>query len=182
MIHKEEDTRRQTALEAAKAMMAAARTAPKGRGLDSLEIVTLEGDDLKKLAAYMRKVWERCKMDLFMRDAGNVENSEAVVLIGTKISVVGLNCGFCGFDTCEAKAAHKKVPCAFNVTDLGIAVGSAVSVASTWRIDNRVMYSVGFAALEMGLLPDCHIAYGIPLSCTSKSPFFDRAHNPAPEK
>jgi uncharacterized ferredoxin-like protein len=61
------------------------------------------------------------------------------------------------------------------VTDLGIAVGSAVSVAADHRIDNRVMFSVGRAALKLGLLPDDVVnCYGIPLSISSKSIFFDR--------
>lgn len=180
MIHNEHDTRHEAAMSVARLMMAAARTAPKGKGLDSLEIVTLGGDDLLKTAAHMRKIWERCRRDLFMRDAGNLERSEALVLIGTRISVVGMDCGYCGFATCGEKAEHPLVPCAFNVTDLGIAVGSAVSVASGHHMDNRVMFSAGIAALELGYLPDCRAAYGIPLSCTSKNPFFDRVYPPKP--
>jgi uncharacterized ferredoxin-like protein len=43
------------------------------------------------------------------------------------------------------------------------------------RIDNRVMYTVGQAILEMKLLgEDVRIAFGIPLSVSGKSPFFDR--------
>ena len=65
--------------------------------------------------------------------------------------------------------------CVFNVTDLGIAVGSAVSIAADNRIDNRVMYSAGKGALKAGMLPpDVRIAYGIPLSISSKSIYFDR--------
>ena len=65
--------------------------------------------------------------------------------------------------------------CVFNVTDLGIAVGSAVSIAADNRIDHRVMYSAGKGALKEGMLPaDVKIAYGIPLSISSKSIYFDR--------
>lgn len=61
------------------------------------------------------------------------------------------------------------------MTDLGIAVGSAVSVAADNRIDNRVMYSAGKGALKAGMLPpDVKIAYGIPLSISSKSIYYDR--------
>jgi uncharacterized ferredoxin-like protein len=43
------------------------------------------------------------------------------------------------------------------------------------RIDNRIMYSVGKAALDLGLLgKEAVVAYGIPLSATGKNPFFDR--------
>ena len=58
-----------------------------------------------------------------LSDAGNVEEAEAVVLVGVKISIMGLNCGFCGFPTCEEKLKFADVPCAFNIGDLGIAVG-----------------------------------------------------------
>ena len=59
--------------------------------------------------------------------------------------------------------------------DLGIAIGSAVSVATDARVDNRVMFSIGRAAMEMKLLGDrvCQMV-GIPLSVSGKSPFFDR--------
>ena len=58
--------------------------------------------------------------------------------------------------------------------DLGIAVGSAVSVAADMRIDNRVMFSVGKAAQSMKLLGECTRIMGIPLSVSGKSPMFDR--------
>ena len=65
--------------------------------------------------------------------------------------------------------------CAINVSDLGIAVGSAVSVACDMRVDNRVMYSIGKAVTLMDLFPeDVEVCYGIPLSISSKSIFFDR--------
>jgi uncharacterized ferredoxin-like protein len=65
--------------------------------------------------------------------------------------------------------------CSFNVGDLGIAVGSAVSRAADMRVDNRIMYSVGKAVLELNLLPDkVRLVYGVPLSATGKNPFFDR--------
>ena len=60
--------------------------------------------------------------------------------------------------------------CSFNVGDLGIALGSAVSRAADMRVDNRIMYSVGKAVLELDLLgAEVHIAYGIPLSVSGKS-------------
>jgi uncharacterized ferredoxin-like protein len=61
------------------------------------------------------------------------------------------------------------------VGDLHLAAGSAVALAADFRIDNRIMFSVGKAALKAKLLPDdIKIALAIPLSATSKNPFFDR--------
>ncbi len=62
-----------------------------------------------------------------------------------------------------------------NTGDLGIAVGSAASVAMDERVDNRIMHSVGKAAVDLKLLgEDVKIAYGIPLYIGSKNVFFDR--------
>ena len=59
--------------------------------------------------------------------------------------------------------------------DLGIALGSAASVAADHRADCRIMYTIGKAAVRLGLLgPEVEIAHGIPLSVTGKSIYFDR--------
>ena len=84
------------------------------------------------------------------------------------------NCGFCGYKDCEENLKDKGI-CAFNTGDLGIAIGSAAAVAADHRVDNRVMFTAGRAALNLNLLgEEVKIAYGIPLSVGSKSPFFDR--------
>ena len=81
----------------------------------------------------------------------------------------------CGFKNCQEKTAYPDFACIFNTGDLGIAIGSAVSIAADRRIDNRVMYTAGCAALALGLLGmDIKIAYGIPISISGKNPFFDR--------
>ena len=57
----------------------------------------------------------------------------------------------------------------------GIALGAACSKASDYRVDTRVMFSAGLAAQRLGMLGDCRQVYGVPVSVSSKSPFFDRA-------
>ena len=65
--------------------------------------------------------------------------------------------------------------CAMRMTDLGIAIGSAVKTAQIHNVDNRIMYSAGTAAVELGLLgKTCTVAYAIPLSARGKNMFFDR--------
>lgn len=172
---KEEKFRTETVEAVAREMCLAARTAPKARGMDLLEIAILAGGDILKLSAKMKEIGERENHQTFLRDCENIKSAQAIVIIGTKIKVIGLKyCGYCGWPTC-AEAEKARAVCAFNTGDLGIAIGSAVSVAMDHRIDNRVMYSVGKAAVEMKLLGDeVMIAYGIPLSATGKNPFFDR--------
>lgn len=84
----------------------------------------------------------------------------------------GLNCGHCGFPTCVAKP--EGVPCAINSIDLGIAIGSACATAADNRVDSRVMFSAGLAAQRLNWLIDCKSVMAIPISASSKSPFFDR--------
>lgn len=175
MITNELETRSNTLKAIAAEMMAAARTAPKAKGIDNIEIALVTDDDLDRLSAEMERIAEESGQKFFSRDAANISSCEAVVLIGTHLSPIGINCGYCGFSTCIEKCEKAPaVPCVFNANDLGIAIGSAVSIAADHRIDARVMYSVGKAALNLGLMNDCCYILGIPVSCTGKSPFFDR--------
>ena len=171
-----DEVRRESVLEVARAMLVAAKTAPKGRGVDNLVYAIAAGPEIGRIAARLRLIAEREGQAFFGRDAGNLEQAEAVVLLGARISPLGLKyCGLCGFGDCAGKQKHPAAPCVFNTGDLGIAVGSAVSVAAAHRVDNRVMYTVGMAVKELGLLGgDVAVIYGIPLSATAKSPFFDR--------
>ena len=174
---KEQDTREQTVKNVALKMMAAARTAPKGKGMDNLEILLAEKVDIQKIAERMKEIGSRANTTpAFTRDAGNILEAEYMVLLGTKIQTLGLAyCSLCGFSGCDEKKKHPDHPCAFNTGDLGIAVGSAASIAMDERIDNRIMYTVGMAVKELGLMgEDVKVIYGIPLSCKSKNVFFDR--------
>ncbi len=159
----------------AEEMCLAARTAPKARGLDLLEIAVVKDDTIRKLSERMLKIGEKENNRTFLRDGENILKASVIVLIGTKRQYLGLKyCGFCGYPSC-AEAEKNKAICAYNTGDLGIAVGSAVSVAMDHRVDNRIMYTVGKAALDLELLGKGPVvAFGIPLSATSKNPFFDR--------
>ena len=162
-------------METARKMVVAARTAPKGRGRNSIEIVIATGGDIKRISDKMIEIGKKNAVDFLIRDANNILLAEAIVLIGTKAMSVGLNCGLCGFKTCAGKDEHPECTCVFNQVDLGIAVGSAVSVAADNRVDNRIMYSIGLATMEMKLLgEEVKMIFGIPLAAYSKNPFFDR--------
>lgn len=175
MLETETDLRHSTLRQVALLMMNAARTAPKARGIDNLEIALLTGKDIDRLADRLTEMSTLPGRAFFARDGENIRQAGAVVLIGTRRAPLGLDCGWCGHPTCAAKEHQSPLaPCAFNMNDLGIAVGSAVSVAADHRADCRVMYSVGVAALDLGLLPECHAILAIPLSAGGKNPFFDR--------
>jgi uncharacterized ferredoxin-like protein len=172
----EEKIKKETLMAIAKKMVIAARTAPKGKGADTFVFCIAEEADIKKLSEKMKEMGKKYDAGAFLRDSESILSSPVMVLLGTRIKPVGLRkCGMCGFKNCEEKDKEKNIPCVFNTGDLGIALGSAVSLAADHRVDNRIIYTAGQAALEMGLLGEgVRVAYAIPLSATSKNPFFDR--------
>ncbi len=121
MIQNEREIRHEYVLQAVRQMMTAARTAPKGKGIDIIEVAMVTDEDIKRLS------------------------EELVIMSGE----TGLKY-------------------------LGIAVGSACATASDLRLDTRVMFSAGMAAQRLGMLGDCKCVMAIPVSASSKNPFFDR--------
>jgi len=174
MLTNERSTRTERLLQVANEMMTAARTAPKGKGFDIIEVAMATGDTIELLSKAMLEYSEKTGLKFITRDAYNILNAEVIILIGTKQQIHSLNCGYCGFETCAEKNEFPTVPCSLNSVDVGIAIGSACSVAADHRVDSRVMFSVGRVAQELDLIPGCSNIYGIPISCSSKSPFFDR--------
>ncbi|GLI46654.1 ferredoxin domain-containing protein [Methanoculleus bourgensis] len=170
----------------ARLMALSARTAPKARGTDVIKTLLVTGEDRTVLARAMREFGERHNAPFFIRDAGNIEASDACLIIGALLAdAVGLDCGGCGYPTCaemlkaQGEKPQRATPfggpnCAVRMADLGIAVGSAAKTASIHNVDNRVMYTAGVGALSLGWLEGCGVAYGIPLRASGKDIFFDR--------
>lgn len=162
----------------AKNISLAAITAPKARGVDNLEIRIAYGKELEKLSEKLQELHKTTGQEFLLRDSNNVLQSQAVILVGSKVKILGLDCGYCGFASCKEKEDNAPLaPCFFNSNDLGIAIGSMCSKIADHRIDSRVMFSVGLAAKELSMLPECSIVLAIVLSVSSKSVFFDRVVN-----
>jgi len=178
------DAERDAVLTIARIMAASARTAPKTRGLDSVKTLILDGDDLEKLAKVME---ERSKDDperlaFFKRNADDVRKSMAVLAIGVtgepKRPESPLNCGACGHNcawmlkTLKRDNGDARGPmCLMQGIDLGIALASAVKMASDLNVDNRIMYSIGATIRRMKLI-EADLVIGIPLTVASKNPYF----------
>ena len=174
---------RDAILEAAKFMLIAARTAPKSGGVDDVLTMIVYGKEKNAIAKKMEEIAEERKIEGFKRDAKNVRDSEALILIGVRgDKSFGLNCGACGYKSCKGFEEAKKKSgrdffgptCIFKALDLGIAVGSAAKTASILNVDNRIMYRVGTAALKLKLMPEATVIMGIPMSAKGKSIYFDR--------
>ena len=176
MLIREEDINEKAVEKVAEEMCVAARTAPKARGADFISIAIAKGDTIDALSKKMMEIASETGAQFIERDAQSIKLAKVVFLIGSKIRSTGVRaCDYCGFDGCAEREKHLPAICALNAGDLGIAIGSALSVATDNRVDNRLMFSIGKAAMALGLLgEEIKMAYGIPLSATSKNPFFDR--------
>jgi uncharacterized ferredoxin-like protein len=166
---------KQAAYHVASLMAAAARTAPKTRGMDNIQVVAIDDENTKQiLANKMKEIAGLENRPSFERDANSLAASPIIVVIGVQANPAGLNCAFCGNPTCDALKIKGGV-CSFNSMDLGIAASSAAAIAANFHVDNRMMFSIGRSCLDLKLFAEgVKQAIGIPLSVTGKSPFFDR--------
>lgn len=176
MIQKNPEIEREALHKVAEMMCLAARTAPKGRGEDKLVTAIVDGEEKKRIADEMARMAKETGLGFFLRDSQNVEKAELILLFGTGFGQLGIpNCGNCGYKDCEENKKNNGI-CAFNIGDLGIAIGSAVAVAADMRADNRVMFTIGKAAQNLQVFGDeVKLIYGVPLSGKGKNPFFDRS-------
>lgn len=172
MLLNERDNRNEQVIQVGQMMMTAARTAPKAKGVDVIEVALITESNIRILSDTMKDLYLENGFKFFLRDAENILQASCVVLIGTREHPQGLNCRYCGYERCDLR--EEGVPCAFNSIDLGIAVGSACALAADHRVDTRVMFSAGQAALYLNWLEGCNQVLAIPVSASSKNPFFDR--------
>jgi uncharacterized ferredoxin-like protein len=149
----------------AKLMVVAAETAPKAKGVDNIVIKILDSkEELEVLAKKMEELAQVYGEDRWRRDADNVRRSDVVVLIGCKVVDIGVE---------TPRIWRLDANTVLSIINLGIAIGSAVKTASILNVDNRIMFTVGVAAQELGII-DADYVLGIPLSATSKNIYFDR--------
>ena len=134
MIYSSKDMESRAVLDTAAKICAAARTAPKTRGMDGLVTCVLTGEDKSQLATQMRKLADGLDYAFFNRDADNVDASDAVVLFGMEEVRRGLDagCQYCHFESC-ADCTEKDGLCAWDAIDIGIAIGSAAAAAADAR-------------------------------------------------
>ncbi|GMR03213.1 MAG: DUF2148 domain-containing protein [Thermodesulfovibrionia bacterium] len=167
-------------------MAVSARTAPKAGGRDFLEIeIIIKEDDLKKIADSMKEYAPKStNAPYWLRDASNIENSQALLLVGLKKPVTaGYDCGGCGYPTCkefekqrqmqEKEMGYTGPHCIMRMMDIGVALSSAAKTASILNVDNRVQQRVGAAARALGYIKG-EVVMGIPVSISGKSIYYDR--------
>jgi uncharacterized ferredoxin-like protein len=161
-------------IKAAAEMMAiSARTAPKAKGEDLIELRILYNKDVEVLGKAMVKFGEDEKEPMWKRDGNCVLKSDAVLLIGVRdplangVKKPSVPPKIKGDLFAEDERVKKCI-------DLGIALGSAAKTASILNLDNRIMWRPGEMARRNGLLPKALVIIAIPVSAHGKSIYFDR--------
>ena len=169
------DAEKAAVLQIANMMASAAKTAPKGLGVNRVNTLILTEDDMMPIIEEMKRIAHDSKMAYFLRDAESLEKSQGLILVGTTYGYRGVApCGLCGNIDCATNRKKEGV-CAFDTVDLGIAIGAACSIAATNQLDHRVFFSAAKAALNLGnYLPECKLMMAIPVSAYSKNIYYDR--------
>lgn len=174
MIYNERNLREAQALDIAQKMLVAARTAPKGKGIDVLECAVVNGDEKEALAVAMETIGKERGHAFFLRDAGCVRTCQCVVLVGTRPKDSIFELRLLRVPRPAARSPPKHL---------------ARSMWSMWAsrsaLPSRVRKPTGSirASCSPLALPLNTLAYlvkvfsqvlAIPVSISSKSPFFDR--------
>ena len=189
-IKQYENDRIEAARVAARLMLASGTTTPRvgGVGECTIHIVDDECDiedicqQMEALAA-VKKSWA-----FFRRDAAMVRDADALLISTSLRSLTDpadINCNMCGKLVCEYLKEEEKLPadpdvaftgplCTFRAANIAYAVDGIVSQARNLGIDYGVYWSVGAAAMRMGILPRATgFALAVAISITEKSPFRD---------
>jgi len=82
MVKSERDFAEEAVMMAAYLMAESARTAPKSRGIDDIEILYVEKDEIEMIA---KKMEEFAAEDRdFLRDANSIRKAKGMVIIGLR--------------------------------------------------------------------------------------------------
>ena len=84
MIQNEIEIRHEYVLQAVRQMMTAARTAPKGKGIDIIEVAMVTDEDIKRLSEELVIMSGETGLKFFLRDADNILQAEAIMIAGTR--------------------------------------------------------------------------------------------------
>lgn len=160
-------------VDVAKSIVLAIHKAPQITGKTKIEAEIVWGDDIVPILDVMEPVAK--VMRYVQWDYETIKNcyekgeSPVLINIGAKVSRSNLNwnCGACGHDTCKEFNAYSKEnagggqmggpSCNWKILDWTMACDWACASAWQYRVDNRIMGSVGFAMHALGFLPDMDV-------------------------
>jgi uncharacterized ferredoxin-like protein len=165
---------------AAKAVAAAAKSAPHTTGNLDLVIHILNQEEIATI--------QKTVAELFQQDKESVIVYDGMLTIGAKTtySDTHWDCGACGFSTCAelnkaAKAEKEKNPsegrqsgpsCNWKVLDWNISMDYAAAMASQLGLQTRVQDIQGSIALQYGFAGDVDVCTTVPLMAEKRNPLF----------
>ena len=155
-------------LEVAKNIVLAIHKAPQITGKTSIETEILWGEDLEPILAVIEPVAKAARYFLWdyetLKRCCDKGESPVVINIGATVNRSNLNwnCGACGFPTCKEFNSYAREQgsgqlggpsCNWKILDFAIACDWACAAAWQYKVDNRIMGSIGFALQAPGLSP-----------------------------
>jgi uncharacterized ferredoxin-like protein len=189
-IRQYETDRTEAVRIAARLILASGTTTPRVGGVGECTIHIVDDEcDIEDICQQMESMADIKKSwGFFKRDAAMVRDADAL-LVTTSLRCLtdpaDINCNMCGKLVCEYLKEEEKLPadpdvaftgplCTFRATNIAYAVDGMIGQARNLGIDYGVYWSVGAAAIRMGLLPrDTGFALAVAISVTEKSPFRD---------
>ena len=193
-IRQFENDRKKAVRTAARLMLASGTTTPRVGGVGECSIHIIDDEcDIEDICQAIEKMGEIKQQWLYIkRDAAMLRDADAL-LIATSLRSLNdpsdINCNMCGKLVCEYLKEEEKLPlkdgiaftgplCTFRAANLAYAIGGMINQAVTLGIDHGVYWSLGAAAIRMGLVPkDTGFALGVAISISEKSPFRDIPEN-----
>lgn len=185
-----EEDRKEAVEIAARLLLASATTSPRVGGVGECTTHIIDDEcDIEELCQQMERMAdENSAWEFFKRDAVILRDADAVLIVTSLRSLTDpsdINCNMCGKLTCEYLREEEKLPkepgvaftgplCSFRANNIAYAIDGIVSMARNLGIDYGVYWSLGAAAMRMGILPKVTgFALGVGISVTEKSPFRD---------
>lgn len=176
-------------LEVAKNIVLAIHKAPQITGKTEIEVELIWGKDLEPILAVLEPVAQAVRYVQWdyetIKRCYKKGESPIIIAIGAKLNSSNLawNCGACGFDTCKEFNAYAKTvdggqlggPCCnWKVQDYAIACDWACASAWQFKVDNRIMGSVGFALGALNYLPNSNVKLGLALGPARDMVYYNR--------
>jgi len=177
-------------IEVAKSIVLAIHKAPQITGKTKIEAEIIWGEDILPIIEVMgpvAKVMRYVQWDYeTIKNCYDKGESPVIILIGGKIASSNLNwnCGACGFSTCKEFNAYSKEnkgggqlggpSCNWKVLDWAMACDWACASAWQYRVDNRIMGSVGFATNALGFMPNMDAQLGLALGPPRDMVYYNR--------
>jgi len=154
-------------------------------GNNQTKIILVGDEELNEMGDYC---WSLADMSpLAARDGRMVreiikEGCRTMVLGETRKSVLGWDCGACGFRTCkELNAAETQETligrgpsCHFKLMNMNLSANAAAAAAHRLGLHCRVFTTLGMSALSLDIIKGVDISVAVVISAAGQNPFFDR--------